>query len=470
MTATEQPKKSTSAKMAIEDKDFAKVARNAIFALPQKNQISPADVDTWLADVMPRMTCFEVISHIGNARGFVGHEISYLMKHSRGEYTSTTSARNIILEKLFRKLPDADSKAALRARRAEADMRDRLTKQFGPLGIERNAAALSATRNKTHSSKRWLIGNLDDYVTLGNVPGQTRNMIVDYKVPSAEHAEKYRYPEKGGAPFAWPAQLHHHDLLCMDKGFTADGLMAFMWDADAYEAVPIEFDRNPALHEEILEVGDHYFFDYLLKGRLPEPIQRFQYSVKDKPLSDEIKEIAAAFTRNKAMEAAARKRADDANKRLRTLLMEDGQVQERRFGVDMLTVDAKEVCDDDGLISLANTLRIDVGDCMNPTDDYDYEAMLAATIGAGGDPELYRRKRLDRSALRRKIEELGSDPAPFFEQSFAVSLPNSITGNTAEAYAEIRAVAEEALNGAEETLRRVAGNEAVQAVGLNHKI
>ena len=106
----------------------------------------------------------------------------------------------------------------------------------------------------------WLLATPDDLVTLN---GQT--LVVDYKSPgrastavSLEHA----------------CQLHQAALVAEDRGLRIDGLVLVALNLREWTVDPFLVDRDPALDDEILAAGHHYWRDYVLQGELPPWPQR----------------------------------------------------------------------------------------------------------------------------------------------------------------------------------------------------
>lgn len=97
--------------------------------------------------------------------------------------------------------------------------------------------------------------------------------IVDYKVPMPSQID---HIQSIGVPFYYEAQLHHYKLILddlKDLGLNVKGLKLCPLNLKTFEVEEYDVPVREELLEQILETGDKYWNNYVLKGRAAPLIQ-----------------------------------------------------------------------------------------------------------------------------------------------------------------------------------------------------
>lgn len=240
----------------------------ALDDLPQRQFIDDTHARAWIDQVVGQEPD-RAFWHIDRLRGIGGSEIGVLLGGEDGEFHPFSDARQISRQKLLLEgltPPNGDLKrGTMMEDMAESLYFEQIAKRGAKSILTDDLKAIiNAYRNEEHP---WLVGNPDGIIQEKN--GDV--YIVDYKVPMPSQID---HIQSVGVPFYYEAQLHHYKLILDDLkelGLNVKGLKLCPLNLKTFEVEEYDVPVRPELSEQILEVGDKYWNNYVLKGR-PAPL------------------------------------------------------------------------------------------------------------------------------------------------------------------------------------------------------
>lgn len=255
--------------------------------------------------------------------GFGASETGYLVTDLRNRtrkpvddfVSGLKSARSVIAEKLLYKLQDTDNQdlqgALQRGKRMEDLIRTIFIDDLRAAGhnVERDTESLKILQNAPshHSQYPWLKGkNLDDLLIVDG-----KRIIVDYKVP--KEAGHNLIVENEGT-LAYRVQVNQYEMFLKDKGIEVDGLCVAAFNFSDATVSAVWLDPEPELQNEIIEAGDTFWNDYVLRGRLPTIPQTYDTNFNPDDMPDAFFEQAARLAAFRAMEETIRNESTKISK------------------------------------------------------------------------------------------------------------------------------------------------------------
>jgi len=233
--------------------------RALIDETPQRPHLDEAAINHWIAALMA-LEPHRALWHARRLFGIGGSEIGALIATERGVF-SHSDATEIGASKLLRRPIQPGTGDTARGTELESVVAAKFLDKYG---AKRDTEALEHLRAfGPCADYPWLVGNPDDLVVIDG-----RRLLPDYKVPLPHN---YQEIVNGGAPLDYAAQLHHYRARCERAGITIDGLILVPFSIKDWEPVALEVPFTPALENEIFVVGDRFWYDYVLQGRVPEP-------------------------------------------------------------------------------------------------------------------------------------------------------------------------------------------------------
>lgn len=273
--------------------DILKFCLAKIFQFPQCSVLKLEEVALWLEKAYkenPEKTFW----HVVRANGFGGSDMGVLYAATEGDQGQSPfqTNRDIIKSKLFLSPIGEDNIHTSRGTRMEPYVKDIFLKDLATGTIVEDSLSNEEKSNQRNNEKTnplfgaksiltpemeasfvsfydpkhvWLNGNPDEIIQKAD--GSI--VIVDYKAPVDSH---------GDIPDYYYAQIHHYALIFKKKfpeladKVTTLGLANFNYREGAqviYKEVP--FDQEVA--DKVLAVGDFYWDNYVMKGKLPKNIE-----------------------------------------------------------------------------------------------------------------------------------------------------------------------------------------------------
>lgn len=238
--------------------DIVSRVRALIDETPQRPYLEEAAIAAWIAAVMA-LEPDRAIWHARRLFGIGGSEIGALIATERGVF-SHNDATDIGAGKLLRQAIQPGTGDTARGTEMEAVVAAKFLKKYGATRDTEAIEHLNAFG--ACADYPWLVGNPDDIVVIDG-----RRLMPDYKVPMPNNFQEI---VNGGAPLEYAAQLHHYRARCERAGIHIDGLILVPFSLKDWEPVALEIPFNAALENEIFVVGDRFWYDYVLQGKVPE--------------------------------------------------------------------------------------------------------------------------------------------------------------------------------------------------------
>ena len=416
-------------------------AKRIIDNLPQRNVMKEEDIANWLATKL-KEDPERLIWHARRLGCFGGSDIGVLVAEMRNnnatsvdqQYHTFKSARDIISEKLCIILPGAqdeeiDEADTKRGSIGENFLANLLVDQFKSNGWEVSVdndtmdAMKGSLRDPDHP---WLEGNIDLALLINN----NIRILTDIKWPRSGNAQK----TQSNCPFSHVAQLHQYKL-CGKRLATPidyDKMVLASFDSDTFQFYPAEVEYDEQLEKDILAAGDHYFQNYLLKGKIPPyPKSRIPVAKAD-DFKPEIRERIDRGLALKAIENTVQKMIEENTDALNDLLKSEKTVKQKFNAVSTLgslTSKIKYNYDFEALSLLADKYGLQEF-IQDPLDKNSAAALHSALLKTEGVTEY----------------EINTATKP--EQSFITTLSRKQSGSIAEMVGAAKKVAEDAVENA----------------------
>ena len=237
--------------------DFA-VLLQTLRALPQARHFTAQQAAGWLTQMQAREAegangGLPFVGHVRRLGGFGASEIGLLVGERRGRYSPFGTAREVVAGKLLQRLPDPGNSHTRRGLLMEPLIREEFLQQSGAVrrdDITRRIAGHTAARWP------WMLATPDDLVELDGVLG-----VVDYKAPAEPLTD---------LSLSHTCQLHQIGLLAADLGYSIGFRAIVAWNHRQGTPEVLVCERDPALEQELIAAGEHYWNRYVLTGTLPD--------------------------------------------------------------------------------------------------------------------------------------------------------------------------------------------------------
>lgn len=342
-------------------------------ALPQYDHVK-SRIPDWVQAVM-RVEPDRAEFHAIRLGGFGGSEIGALCANADEVRDDFSSAREIVKAKLMLSYPQASTGHMERGNDLEPISKAKFHRKFQNLNCRTDTEAMVAL-SKAVGRRGWERYSPDDIVLI-DVKGKTRRILADYKAPAEDCVD-----DDSGVKARYAAQLHLGRYLCQQNGIQIDGMVLAPLSYSLWDTVDMSVDYDPAMEKRIIEAGDYYWNDFVLKGELPPYISRPKFTIESEEALTEALRLSANMSSYKLLADASTARKDEAQKRLKTLL------DEYSVGKASLTL---------GLLSISSTPKFDA---VAAVQEIGQEAAMPAAIRGGRDVD----------ALAAKLRELGVNP------------------------------------------------------------
>lgn len=407
-------------------------------ALPQREAIAESDASAWVSEVVA-LHGEAAIWHAIRLNGFGGSEIGVLVRNRAGVRADhQASAHDIVAGKLMRKAPTETSGQMTRGHENEEPHSRRFYAKYNAFRDVDAYERLKAAQGKCP----WMRYSPDDVVQMPvrlerDVAGsfypssratQNHRWLIDYKAPS-------QIDESDEVAFQYACQLTQGAILCAEAGIELDGMMLsqFDWANWALKDDAVLWDQS--LGEMVLDAGNFYWNDFVLRGAVPKYIRKQEAegldSYKDAYL------IAAEMHANlSALADAAKKRADEIrplilaplhNKRLVTEKISFGAV-----GAPSMKMAAKQMMDR-GAIEKLFTPEQRLACAAKGKHVYDTDKLVEHMRALNVDLKQFRKPDLDPSKVYAMAEQLGLDADDLVKEQITMSASEPIK-NTMKDY------------------------------------
>lgn len=284
-------------------------AMNALQHLPQAGRFTAPQAETWWAALAERAAAdphgsgLTLEQHLRRLGGFGASEIGVLVGERRGEYSPFSTARELVARKLLLDLPEPADAHARRGIVMEPLIRGEFLRRSGAVRHEDLTQRVAA-----HTPTRWpwMQATPDDFVEIDGVLG-----LVDYKAPAEPLTD---------LSLSHACQLQQIRLLAEDLGLPVRWQAIVAWNHPRGCPEVFLCERDPALEQEIIEAGEHYWRQHVLTGELPPWPARAALALNLADLSleakAEVEDLAARWLRLDLLAREAKTLSDAARERL----------------------------------------------------------------------------------------------------------------------------------------------------------
>ena len=449
----------------------------AVARLPQAKHLPVETVNAWI-DGVRRVDPDRLEWHLRRAGGFGGSDMGALIAGFEGRYHVFNSAREIVSGKLFRSLPDGETVDTRRGTELEPFIQKLFERRMTREGRSwtRREDYMETLQNTPHPSVRWHQSSPDDII---EVDGET--WLVDYKAPTQDMLDHYR---KALDFTDYEAQLHHYRHGAVGRGIKIDRMVLSMYDYKSNDVELFEIEHNPELDRQLIEIGDHYWDNYVLKGEVPAYApRRVEVEADDAPAN--IKDDAQKWIWAKAIGDAAAMVAADKREAVEAWAQEQGHLGDVTMTfAGLMQVKAKDVFDLDAAVVRLLDLGLSEAemDCLRKPSSFSqkgletsYSQIIAAgqvlldeLSDAGTVTELVakileeaiasaavkKKGDFDPDLVSQKLEELGERSDRFRKESFSSGFPRGKSQ-------DLSAFREEVRNFLDDAIRSLAPSENI---------
>lgn len=396
-----------------QNKQAAQITANVwsiVNALPHRAVIAESDARSWVEEVV-HLHGEAAIWHAIRLNGFGGSEIGVLVRNRGGVRADhQASAHDIVAGKLMRKAPTESSGHMTRGHENEEPHARRFYVKYGASRDLEAYEALKAAQGKLP----WMRYSPDDVVQMPVIllpdangvyrpslnHNQNQRWLIDYKAPSRIDADDE-------IAFQYACQLTQGAILCAESGIDLDGMMLSQFDWANWQLKDDAVLWDESLGELVIDAGDFYW-QHVLRGEVPAFIRTPELEGTD-GLKTTYAEVAEMFANVKALEAAAKDRADELRKIL--LAPVDGKKfagQKITFSNagETMTMSAKRMLDRELVAKVFNEEQMMA---VSSKTGYNADAMARVLRDLNVDTKQFRTYELDSVKVYAKAAEMGFD-------------------------------------------------------------
>lgn len=447
----------------------------AVARLPQAKHLPVETVNAWI-DGVRRVDPDRLEWHLRRASGFGGSDMGALLASIEQRYHVFSSAREIVSGKLLRAIPDGETVDTRRGTELEPFIQKLFERRLDreKRSWSRREDYMDTLQNTQHPTVKWHQSSPDDIV---DIDGET--WLVDYKAPTQDMLDHYR----SALDFTdYECQLHHYRNGATGRGIKIDRMVLCMYDYKSNDVELFEVEFDPELDKRLVEIGDHFWDNYVLKGEVPGYApRRVQIQADDAPAA--VKDDALTWSWAKAISDAAAAIATAKRASVEAWAHEQGSLGDATMVfAEFMQVKAKDAFDIDAAVSRLQELGCSeaVMDGLRKPSAFSQKGLEASytnIIAAGkavledlaADAEASAQSLtalaeaiasaaikkpgvFDADAVAAKLEELGERPDRYRKEVFSSAFPRGKSEDFAAFKEEVR-------NFLDDTIRSLAPSE-----------
>ena len=437
-------------------------------SLPQGALIDRENAITWSKAVWAREPQ-RFVWHFRRLRGIGGSEMGPVVSWFRNEYHPFTQAADIVRGKLMINPPgepSGDTRRGVATEDMNRDLfREYMAKEHGAVPAD---DVLDAVHNVISTRNPWQVGNPDDAFWMpmeGMSPGVRSSaalgtlVMVDYKHPRQDAFLDYVI---FGKPFDYVVQLHHYSMLAQDAGLDPKRLMLVSMNSDEWRPIPSELSFDNDLCDEISRAGNALWDDYVLKGLVPESLEKPCLDPKRMP--QDIVELARQAARALAMANVGYQAAREFSKVISSRINERFFSGNASISFDHVDILCDGEVDEKRLASRLALWGEDIAD-YRAGGKYDEVAMERKLRALGVDTSQYVKfPKFDVTKLRQRLVAGGEDVSRYIRETAQVKLTPLRKGPRADRFFDVKNEAAAALQSfvdAGATLNATAANDGI---------
>lgn len=410
----QSPDQTVQAPAVLSSPDQALLARvrGIIDGFPHRDAIRSSDYRSWTVEIVRQ---FGELSlwHAARSGGFGGSQIGALVRNHNGHFADFGgSARDIVNLCLLRAYPEEPKPAMLRGVENEELHAPKFYKKWN---VVRDLPAYNALKSGVGQFP-WMRYSPDDVVC---TPNGVR-WLIDYKAPTTVEPS-------AEVSFQYVCQLHQGRLVCENGGVRIDGMLLSQFDWANWGLKDDVVPYVPELDQMIIEAGNHYWNNHVMKGVAPDYVRKTVLDNVDE-LKESLTDLANSYAQMAALSTAMEKLKDKLSTDFKAKLaaLRFGQaklpfefssvaaVQQidvekvtKALGVqrvEALSRPGEKFFDPKLMQAHLKTSGVDMAQFVSPSAALDAGAVYEALIAAGHDPETMMREQL-RITVNRELQK-----------------------------------------------------------------
>jgi hypothetical protein len=310
-------------------------ARALIEKLPQRKAIKDGDIDLWIqgiCDIEPE----RLVWHARRLGSFGGSDIGCLVAdfYNRERFESIFThqkPRDIIAAKLLKVVPSTPKEDApwlFRGNYFEDNILNLYVDQLREQGndVEIDSEFHSLFDKQPIPSLPWLQGNIDLSLIING-----KRQLTDIKAPSeASLQQSLNY----GYPFDYFVQLNTYNLYAKEKmklrdvDYPVDSMALALMNFAEMKVHTLPVEISPDLTNDIITIGNNYWNNFVMKGKLPESSFDMETLKEPSHLPVNIVKISQDLSAVKLLSTRVTNRKDELTKQFNALISSENLPKE----------------------------------------------------------------------------------------------------------------------------------------------
>lgn len=348
-----------------------KQALEIIDRLPQRRLVPDERILKWI-DIMALREPDRLVWHAVRQGGFSGSEVGTLVTNRRGQRAHFSSARKLVMQKLFMMPPDQPNEHMRRGIETEDLHRIKFMKLWRATRDEQAYDALSNARGRYE----FLRYSPDDVVRI-----ERQRILVDYKSPN-------KVEEESEYNFDYQCQINLGADILQKIGLPCSHGLLSRLDWSAWECKGIWVDIDPALQDEIVEAAHFYWTQHLMRGEPPEFVATHKPADYPHAVREQIKFLSAKVVAIDEVANKLEKEREATMSAMKEVARSAAPAGKATiFSHDLTTVDTVNL---DHLRDVLNSRGLDAqAEILALSDVTDYDSMkLLEFVGENPDVDL----------------------------------------------------------------------------------
>ncbi len=414
------PTQQTTPHIVVPDNSEEAIKRQVwaiIDRLPQRGVIEQSDARQWVDEVVASHGK-KALWHAARAGGFGGSQIGVLVRNFHGIRADfQDSAHDIVEGSLLRRTPDKPTAAMQRGISMEAWHRQWFLAKYA---AQRDAVGFEAL-SKHAGPQAWMRYSPDELCIfpqssgLPSRDGRLTRVLVDYKSPTSVKLGD-------SVSFQYACQLHLGRLVAEHNNVAIDAMMLSQFDWGGWSLKDDFIEHDAALDEAIMEAGNHYWNEYVMRGQVPAYINKPRLENAE-ALQERLYTASYALATMRAVSDALSDEADKIATEMRGLLGEY-KFGNQKLPLNGMTVTAaKSLKTEEAVKALPAEVVAQLPLKATATKKYDEKAMVKYLKDSGVDvSQFVMPGNIDPDALSQALIENGQDVENFEVETLRIKI------------------------------------------------
>lgn len=303
------------------------LAREIIDKLPQRKAIKNSDIDYWIKGIC-EIEPERLVWHARRLGSFGGSDIGCLVAdfYNRERFESIFThqkPRDIIAAKLLKIVPSTPKEEApwlFRGNYFEKSILDLYVDQLKEQGnqVEIDTKFHSLFDKQPIPSLPWLQGNIDLSLIING-----KRQLTDIKAPSESSLNQSLLY---GYPFDYLVQLNAYNLYAKEKmklrgvDYPVDSMALALMNFAEMKVHTLPVEISPDLTNDIISIGNSFWNNYVMKGRLPESSFDMESIKTPDHLPSHLIELSQELSAIKLLSTTVTNRKDELTEKFNALI------------------------------------------------------------------------------------------------------------------------------------------------------